>query len=478
MKCSKYVFLMAMLVSISLRANVKFPAFFGDNMVMQQQSNAAIWGTSQPNKMLRIHTGWDDKEYRIMADENGHWKTELKTPAAGGPYTIRFNDGKDTVLQNVMIGEVWFCSGQSNMEMPMKGYTNQAIENATRDILLSEDSEYRLFTVGRNACKEKQYDVKNGTWKEAQPESVRDFCATAYYFGRFLRETLKVPVGLIVSSWGGTYVESWMNEPSLSNFPAIEIPKGDVKYGGRTATALYNGMVYPFLGMSMKGCIWYQGESNYERPESYTGMFVSMVEGWRKDWNIGEFPFYYCQIAPYDYSIITKKGEPVINSAYLREAQMKAEYLIPNAGMAVLMDAGLEGGIHPRKKQVAGERLAMLALAGTYGRNVQVQSPRFLSMEIKDSMAVLTFDRAPMHLDWTRGYSKNFTIAGADSVFYPAQTHIIRAQVKVWSEKVPHPVAVRYGFTNWVDGDLFGANDMPVSSFRTDDWPVEPERIK
>lgn len=469
----------ALMAQAALKAEVTLPAFFSDNMVLQQQSRTALWGQANPNKMLRVKPSWNNKETKVMADENGDWKCYVETPVAGGPYYIIFNDGQEKVLDNVMIGELWFCSGQSNMEQPMKGYTSQSIENAERDLFLSGDASLRLFTVKRAAKNEPQGDVV-GNWAEAEPSVVQDFSATAYYFGRFLRQALQVPVGLIVSSWGGTPAQAWTSREALADFPDYPVPGVGARFSGSTPSALYNGMVHPFLGLAMKGVIWYQGESNYERPDLYAALFTAMVKCWRDNWGIGEFPFYYCQIAPYDYSIITREGEPVINSAYLREAQLKAEEMIPNSAMVVLMDGGLKGGIHPRKKQLAGERLAMKALAGSYGFNIPVESPRLAQMAVHDSVAVLTFDHSPKYLDCTRGELRWFTVAGEDKVFYPAQAKIRWNSniIELHAPEVAHPVAVRYAFSNWAEGDLFGQNGWPVSSFRTDDWPIEPEGIK
>ncbi|MBQ9201090.1 MAG: sialate O-acetylesterase [Bacteroidales bacterium] len=469
----------ALLSQAAARAEVTLPSFFTDNMLLQQQSRAALWGTATPNRMVRVKTSWNNRETKVMADEQGSWKCYVETPVAGGPYYIVFNDGQEKVVDNVLIGELWFCSGQSNMEQPMKGYTSQSIENAERDIFLSTDASLRLFTVSRAARAELQDDVK-GAWAEAEPAVVQDFSATAYHFGRFLRQALNVPVGLIVSSWGGTPAQAWTSGEYLADFPEYPVPQAGQRFTGNTPSALYNGMVHPFLGLTMRGVIWYQGESNYERPDLYARLFTKMVQCWRENWGIGEFPFYYCQIAPYDYSIITKSGEPVINSAYLREAQLQAEEMIPNSAMVVLMDGGLKGGIHPRKKQLAGERLAMKALAGTYGFKIPVESPRLASMEVRDSVAVLTFDHSPKYLDCTRGELQWFTIAGEDSIFYPAQAKIKWNSniIEVQAPQVARPVAVRYAFSNWADGDLFGQNGWPVSSFRTDDWPIKPECIK
>ncbi len=300
-----------------LAAGISFPAFISDGMVLQQRSNAPLWGKSSENSEITVVTSWDNKKYITRSDEKGNWKLHVATPAAGGPYSITIVEvEKRTTLHDILIGEVWLCSGQSNMEMPMKGFKNQPVENSNMDILKSTNSNLRLFTVKRNSTIAPQEDV-SGEWSAAEPASVREFSATGYYFGKLLQEMLHVPVGLINSSWGGSWVESWMDSEMLASFPKVEIPENesDIREKNRTPTTLYNAMIAPLAGYAIRGVIWYQGESNYDRPETYVNLFKSMVAGWRSAWGQGAFPFYYCQIAPYEYGRITPEGEEPINSA-------------------------------------------------------------------------------------------------------------------------------------------------------------------
>lgn len=460
------------LVCVNVKSEVKLPAFFSDGMVMQQQTIANLWGTATVNKTVKVTTSWDNKEYKTKADNAGNWKLSIQTPVAGGPYEIIFSDGKETRIKDVLMGEVWICSGQSNMEMPMKGFPGQPVDNANMDALRSRNDQIRLFTVKRSSSFIPKTDV-TGNWKHANAESVREFSATAYYFGRLVQEQLGVPVGLVLAAWGGSACEAWMTAEWLKAFPDAKIPQreADIKSKNRTPTVLYNGMLHPLIGMTMRGVIWYQGEDNYNRASTYADMFTTMIRGWRADWKQGDFPFYYCQIAPYDYGLITAQGEKVINSAYLREQQAKAEHMINNVGMAVLMDAGMEKGIHPSQKQVVGERLARLALVKTYGlKGFTAESPYFSGMTVSNDTVTVSFDRDKMWINCKDKFeSANFQLAGEDRVFYPAKAWVERSKVKVKSEKVPHPVAVRYGFENYVAGDLFG-EDLPVSSFRSDNW--------
>jgi sialate O-acetylesterase len=351
------------------------------------------------------------------------------------------------------------------MEMPMKGNQGQPIEGGNMDILKSENSKIRLFRVTRKATLDAQTDV-TGRWEEAMPVSVRDFSATAYYFGRLLQETLKVPVGLISSSWGGSSIEAWMNEEMLAAFPQAKIPQTaeNIKNPNQTPTMLYQGMIHPLVGYTIKGVIWYQGESNRDRYESYAAMFKSMTDGWRAQWKQEQpIPFYFCQIAPYGYN-------GGVNSAFLREAQQKAAKE-PHTGMAVLMDTGEENCIHPAKKKEAGERMALLAITKTYNiTGIESESPEYKNIEIKDNQVTVNFDKAPLGLYAKNNESNLFMLAGEDKVFYPAKAKVQRNKVVVTSDSVPNPVAVRYAFENFVVGDMFGMGGLPVSSFRSDTW--------
>ncbi|MBQ0063596.1 MAG: sialate O-acetylesterase [Prevotella sp.] len=461
-------------------ARVEMPRFFSSNMVLQQQTECRLWGTAKENTKVVICLPWQKTKCVTTTDKDGHWKTSIPTPVAGGPYNISISDGEELVLENVMVGEVWLCAGQSNMEIPMKGYPGQSIDNANDDALHGTNPQLRLFTVKRGGSFRPLDDV-TGTWSEAQPESIREFSATAYYFGRLLNEILHVPVGLISTSYGGSACEAWMNsewinEEWVKAYPKSKVPQTEEEYSrmkdkNRVSSALYNAQLHPLIGIGMKGAIWYQGEDNCNRASSYADMLSTLVKGWRKEWNIGEFPFYYTQIAPFEYKIITPNGKDSVNSAFLREQQYMAETMIPNSGMAVLLDAGMRDCIHPRQKRTAGERLARLALVKTYGvKGVVAESPRVSGIEIKNDTIVIGFDRDKMWVNFRGNTSSgNFEVAGEDRVFHPAHAWLQRSKVMVKSDKVKKPVAVRYAFKNWVQGDLF-CEDLPVSSFRTDNW--------
>lgn len=460
-------------ISLSF-ATVKPASIFTDHMVLQQKAEVAVWGWAKAESNVSLTTSWNKKKYHIKTDAAGKWKFKIATPQAGGPYEITISDGAALTLKDILIGEVWFCGGQSNMEMPMKGFKGQPILGSNEAILKSSNPQIRLYTVPRSSITEKQDNSKASEWKLAAPETTANFSATAYYFGRLLSEMLQVPVGLINDSYGGSSIEAWMSPRQLEPFPEVKIPaKGNtIKEVSRTPTTLYNGMLYPVIGFGIRGAIWYQGESNYERSDRYEELFPAMVKAWRENWEMGEFPFFYAQIAPYNYAQLPpyyKGGK--YNSAFIRDAQRKSLNKIPNSGMAVLMDIGEEKSIHPANKEKGGIRLAYLALGNTYGiKGFGYTSPAYESMRIKDHTAILKFQNVQNGLtSFGKGLTL-FEIAGADKRFYPAKAVLSGSSVTVSAEQVKNPVAVRYAFQDFVTGDLFGTDGLPVSSFRTDDW--------
>ncbi|HEY1114326.1 MAG TPA: sialate O-acetylesterase [Chitinophagaceae bacterium] len=456
-----------------LHAEVKPASVFTDNMVLQQNDKVNLWGWATAGKPVSVTPSWNRKTYKVKSDASGRWKVQVETPAAGGPYEISFSDGTPVKLKNVLIGEVWVCSGQSNMEMPLKGFKGQPITGSNEAILKSRNMNLRIYTVPRSSVLTPQDNSKPSQWKEAAPESVADFSATAYFFGRLLQDLLEVPVGIINVSYSGSYAEAWMTPSALQPF-GIQAPAvGDtIKAVSRTPTTLYNGMLHPIIGYGMRGCLWYQGESNYDNPEVYESLFPAMVQEWRSLWGRGEFPFYFAQIAPYNYAQLPPyRYGGKYNSAFLRDAQRKALDKIPNSGMAVLLDAGEENNIHPANKEVVGTRLALLALGKTYGRKgFSFESPLYDTISIAGGIAEVKFRNAP---NWLTSYGKElatFEIAGKDKVFYPARAVINKASVLVSSPQVKEPVAVRYAFKDFIKGDLYSTEGLPVSSFRTDNW--------
>ena len=461
---------LTVIISQPLLAEVKLPSIFGSNMVLQQQTDVAFWGKAAAGSNVSVKTSWNGKSYSTRADKDGNWKLKVTTPAAGGPYTVTVSDGKAITLKNVMIGEVWVCSGQSNMEMQMKGYLNQPITGSNEFIATSSNEQIRLISVPRLTSLIPLDDF-TGEWKLCEPENVVDFSATAYFFGLMLNRALKVPVGLICTAWGGTRIEPWISEAGIKNFDWVKLPdqSQDPKaYNQQTPTLLFNAMINPIVGYGIKGAIWYQGESNRLEPAQYQKLLPGLADNWRSVWNIGEFPFYFVQIAPFDY------GPAGINSAFLREAQLKASAEGKNMGMACIMETGEKDNIHPANKKAAGDRLAYQALVKTYGKKgIACDGPVLKEMKIEGNEVKLIFDNAGNGIMSLGKELYCFEVAGANKRFYPAKAFVTNAGITLVSPSVAEPVAVRYAFKDFIVGDLFNIEGIPASSFRTDDWDIQ-----
>ncbi len=462
----KYSSLLIISLSLTLLCfgNISLPGIFSDNMVLQQQSQVALWGESKANGGVSIITSWNKKSYTANANSNGHWKIHIITPAAGGPFEISISDGKKITLKNILIGEVWLCSGQSNMEMPLRG-NSSPILNASEIILQADNPQLRLYRVGRASSLTPVTNSK-GQWYESTSETAREFSALAFQFGQIIQKRLKVPVGIILSTIGGTMIESWMSAGSLQAFPEVKILTSldTLQAPHKEATALFNGMIAPVIGYGIKGFIWYQGESNRHEAALYEKLFPAMVSDWRKQWGLGEIPFYYVQIAPFGSSDKTRDGPR------LREAQLHAMKAIPNSGMVPAIDVGMENDIHFMDKTTLAQRLSYWALGKTYGiKGIQYNAPAYKSMAVEGNKAILTFDNAP-YLTSYRKTLTLFEIAGEDKKFYPAKAEIKANQITLQSDKVSKPVAVRYAYKEWVIGELYNNDGLPASSFRTDNW--------
>ena len=354
------------------------------------------------------------------------------------------------------------------MNMPVKGYGNQPVIGSNEAILNSKNDRIRLFNTERNTSLKPLNNV-DGKWNEATPKSVKDFSATAYFFGKKLAATLKVPIGLIHTSWGGSTVETWMDKETLSEFKTIEfptkIPKGKVQ---KTPTLLYNAMLHPFVGYTIKGVIWYQGESNRANFKAYKKLFPSMINSWREKWQQGNFPFYFVQIAPFNYKDV--------NASFLREVQLQTMQNVVNTGMAVTLDIGECKSIHPSEKSIVGNRLAYWALAKNYGfSEIGFSGPVYKEMKVIGKKIKLHFEFADNGITSFGKDLVGYEIAGEDKVFYAATAKIQKNKtINVWANKVKAPVAVRYAFKNCVKGTLFNTEGLPATSFRTDIWNEKP----
>lgn len=459
------IFVALIFFSQSVFGEIRLPSIISDNMVLQQQSGVPLWGNATANHKVSVVTSWNHKQYTTQSDADGKWKVKVQTPRAGGPYTITFDDGDKLIIKNVMIGEVWICSGQSNMEMALRW--GLPVLNSNEILMNANEPQLRLFLVPSAVSNTPLYEGK-GSWKVSSPESASAFSAVGFQFAKKLQQLLKVPVGIIEAAIGGTPINAWMDRESLRPFPQVEIPlpDNDVKVGYRQPTCLYNGMIHPIAGYGIKGFLWYQGEYDRRNPGIYKDLMVAMVNGWRRVWQNDSLPFYYVQIAPYNYRSLQGAA------ALIREAQAEAAKVIPHSGMVVSIGAGDKNTVHPPDKTTIANRLLYWALGDAYHwKGIAYQSPSFESMKIKDDTVIVSFDHAPYGLTSYFQEIKGFELAGKDKEFYPAEALITeKAKIIVHSDQVPQPVAVRYLFKDWATGNLYNIAGLPAGPFRTDNW--------
>lgn len=449
-------------------AEVKLPAIVSSNMVLQRNTTITLWGWADAKEKITITTSWLKERITIVADEAGDWKVEVQTTNSKESQSIKIKSREsDIFLDDILFGEVWLCSGQSNMEQPVRGFYGQPTLGSQEAIARANNENLRLFTVAMTADTIPLKNVKGYVgWQSANSESVKEFSAIAYFYGQKLQEILDVPVGIIHSSWGGSLVEAWISNEVLSSIQKVDLSKVDLRRGNRFPTVLFNAMINPLISYTIKGALWYQGEANASQAEKYKTLFPAMVKDWRSRWGIGDFPFYYVQIAPYDYGW----GENENMVALMREAQLECLDLIPNSGIAITLDIGEERIIHPAKKMEVADRLLYNALNQTYGNKaIDFSGPVLDSYEIMNDTIMVTFKYAENGL-YSPDKLEGFEIAGADKVFYPATATNNWDKIYVKSERVKNPVAVRYAWHSWVKGTLFDTNFLPASSFRTDDW--------
>ncbi|MCL6501951.1 MAG: sialate O-acetylesterase [Pirellulales bacterium] len=459
---------LALLGPAVLRADVQLHPLFTDGAVLQQGMPLKVWGQADDGEEVAVSIA--GQEAKATA-RGGQFQVVLPPLKAGGPYEMVVQ-GKNTItVRNVLVGEVWIASGQSNMQ-----WSVAQSEEPEKVAAASANSRIRLFTVSRRATAEPQESVpvrpdqQEGMWLECGPDTVMKFSAVAYHFGKSLCAALDVPIGLISTNYGGTPAEAWTSRQTLEGHPGL---KAD--FGGIPATekpnspgGLYNAMVHPLLGYGIRGAIWYQGESNAGRAYQYRTLFPAMIEDWRNHWGQGDFPFLLVQLAPFT-AIKPDPGES--DWAELREAQLLATKLLKNVGMAVITDLGDEKDIHPKPKGPVGERLALCARAIAYGEDIVYSGPLYRSMERRGNRIVLSFDHVDGGLEARGGELKGFTICGEDRKFVNAYAEIKGDTIEVYSPEVPEPVAVRFGWANYPVVNLYNKAGLPASPFRTDDFP-------
>jgi sialate O-acetylesterase len=478
----------------SVQADVKLHGLFTDGTVLQRDREVPVWGTGSDGEKVTVK--FTDQEISTTV-RDGRWMVKLKPLKAGGPFTLTVIAGNTVTVTNLLVGEVWLCSGQSNM-----GFQLSRAANAQEAIAAAGDPELRLFSVPHEATDEPLRDI-SGQWKTSTPETAASFSAVAYFFGRDLRRALKVPIGLIDSSVGGTPAEAWTSRETLENNPelkqilkrhdesvrAYDPAKAEENYrrelkksseaaksadtanpparkpskaanparASKRPGGLYNAMIAPLQPYALAGAIWYQGEANSGRAAEYQTLFPALIQNWRQAWGQGEFPFLFVQIAP------NARMTPEI-----REAQLRTWQKVPRTAMVVSADIGEANDIHPKKKEPVGARLALAARAIAYNEKIEYSGPVFDRLTIAENRAILSFTHTGSGIVAKGETLKGFTIAGADKKFVPADWKIIGFALEVSSKEVPNPVAVRYGWDNVPDINLFNKEGLPATPFRTD----------
>lgn len=497
LRCGMLMLLVAF--APSAHAEVTTHALVSDGMVLQQEKPARLWGNAAAGEKITVE--FREQVASTTAAADGRWQVELPATSAGGPFPLVIRGTNELRFQDVYVGEVWVCSGQSNMGWPV------ATRPGSKDLLGTENPRIRLFTVPPRLSEEPATDIAPGTtgggsWHVCGPETLVGFSAVAYYFGRELAETRKVPIGLIHASYGGSSVEQWIERNAL----AVAKPKESTpaRPGGRTVapttSKLYNGMVAPLLPYRIQGVIWYQGEADVGQANRYEQLFSALIANWRQDWKQGAFPFLFVQIAPYG-KIVAADAPPVESqSARLREAQLNVSRKVDHTGMAVVTDWGHETDIHVKQKKPVGHRLALVARASVYGENIEYSGPTLEKITMQDNQAILLFAHADgltakrmsmenfstdprtgsggsLHV--VAGDSaepiavEGFAIAGRDLKFVRAKAEIRGREVVVSSADVAEPVVVRYGWADYPTGNLFNAAGLPASPFRISGRPLD-----
>jgi sialate O-acetylesterase len=463
MKLFACCLLINLFISVKSFSQLRLPSVISSGMVLQQNDSVTLWGWGYNGQRVKAIGSWSNDTASTTVTNLARWSMKLKTPAGGGPYTLHIiSRENEIVLNDILIGEVWICSGQSNMEMSFN-----TARHTQEDVNNSYNNNIRLFQVPRMASDYPQEDLR-ATWKTCDSNSVKSFSAVGYYFGKKLQESLNVPIGLISSNWGGTPAETWTPSENINNNPLLKQASDqleEVQWGPVRPGLNYNGMIAPLTKYNIAGATWYQGEANVGNNKgTYSLLLTTMIDSWRKKWN-KEFPFYFIQIAPYAYSKANQ-------GALLQEQQTKA-MSFPNTGMVVVTDlVDTVGDIHPKNKKDVGLRLANLALAETYHQDITgYKSPAFNKAESIKNKFIISFDNAPNGLIAKSKIITGFYISGEKEEWLPAEAKIEGNKITVWNKTLEHPVYVRYGFGNTIIGNVFSKEGLPVIPFRTDSFP-------
>ncbi|MCR5241463.1 MAG: sialate O-acetylesterase [Prevotella sp.] len=471
--------LMLTLVAVSSQAKVRLPHIICDNMVLQQQTEARLWGWAKAGKEVKVTASWDGKTVSTKADANGKWLVKVQTPTASyTPYSITFDDGDGKVtIQNVLAGEVWVCAGQSNMEMPLKGFGQCPVENFNQLVMEAQNPNGVRSVKIPSIMRATPQEDADCSWKECTPQNVIEFSATGYFFARLVNKALGIPVGLIEANKGGSRVESWLTKENLQRYTddptdSLEIVKRWPQWDYHRSLLWGNGTFNPILNYTVKGILFYQGCSNVGDPgNQYSERLKLLVEQWRSQFGLGEIPFYFVEIAPYWYD-----DDNGVSGALLREQQFRASQIIPNSGLVCTNDCVYpyeREQIHPTQKQKVGERLAFLALNEQYGmKSIIARSPSFKELTVKNDTVFVHFNDEFGGLNRFEGI-EGFEIAGADQVYHKAEArHFWRPGGDKWDEalivfspEVKKPVAIRYCFHNFQIGNLGNMGGLPLFPF-------------
>ena len=472
----RFIYLFVFLLSFSSSAQIELSNLFSDNMVLQQESHVNIWGKAKKNQELIIYTSWSSKIIRTIVEDDGSWEVKIKTPSAGGPYNIQVTcDGETKTINNVLIGEVWLASGQSNMEMTLSGNNREPVNGSLDAIANSNNTKIRFFNVKLKVSEERIDDIE-GEWLEANFKNTPNFSAVAYSFAKYLNQVLDIPFGIINSPKDGSVAEAWISPDVLKKITTNKELSYYAKQPHNNPSVLFNGMINAIIPFTIKGVIWYQGEGNSGRYQNYMKLMNGLIKNWRDEWGLGDFPFYFVQLAP-NGSLGQGNGT---SQAFLREAQLRTMLSVENTGMAVTLDIGSTITNHPPEKLLIGKRLAYWALAKNYGFNsLPYSGPVYESMKVKNNKVYVNFKFAK---NGVTSYGKplsGFEIAGEDKIFYSAVASIDphwsagwenRSVLTLSNKNVPNPLYIRYGWKNYIEGALYNVEGLPASSFRSYDF--------
>ncbi|QZE15286.1 sialate O-acetylesterase [Halosquirtibacter laminarini] len=466
-------FIIMFAFNTSFANKLKTPQVLGSHMVLQRDTLVKIWGWGKPNKKITLTSSWNKKHYTSEVGEDGKWLFEIETTSAGGPYNITIQSAKEKIVyEDILMGEVWLFSGQSNMFFKLEGKYGSYTYRRQEVLKRANNPQIRIFDVDNIASLTPSDTLlSKEQWQVSTPNTAAKTSAIAYMFALQLQETLNVPIGVIHSSFGGSYISSWISKENLAKYDNIKTDNLKfTRWNNDVPTALYNAMIRPLTPYTIQGMLWYQGESDRHKPKQYISLFKDLAAQWRKEFDCN-FSIFLAQIAPFGYKNDSE-------SQYIRESQVTISQTIEKSGVVITSDVGEKGNIHPHEKGPISDRFVNLALHRVYNMTaIDDQGPTYKNATTKKGRMILEFTHCNEGMVCKNGKLTNFTIAGKDKKFYPAEAKIIGwNKIAVSSDKVKRPVAVRYGWSNFFKGDIYDANKLPLSSFRTDQWDTYKDK--